>query len=204
MKNISLTFLIFLFSMLCNNISAQQVVSEKFSPSEYVYWFYLRAESKIDKELNSIVYRVRTLSKTPKYGTFNAYQKDTWRCLQGGQQLVIGPFRELNVAKQSILIYDLAKLSDALRTKEIERLKDSSEMMASTCYFYYLKFSVSQRTHRFILKRVPAAINEEGMTISDFMDGFLAGLTQEMLAIGPFFSKPEAEESKGQNRLEEY
>jgi hypothetical protein len=202
MKKTGLVFLLVLFSLFYNSIFAQ-VQTDKFDPSEFVYWFYLRAEKKMDKQIHSIVYQVRTLSKTPKYGTFAAYEKDTWRCMQAGQQLVIGPFRDYNVAKQSIQIYDLAKLTESLRDKEIKRLKDSSEMMEGSYYCYYLKFDISQRTHRYVLKRIPARIEVEGITINEFLETFTEGLVHEMLAIGPFFSKPEAEESKRLNRLEE-
>ena len=178
------------------------VATGKFDPSEYVYWFYLKVEKKIDKEMNRYVYQVRTLSKTPKYGAFASYEKDVWRCLNGGQQLVIGPFRDYNVAKQSIAIYDLAKLSSSIRVKEIQRVKDSSQIEDS--YFcYYLKYDFAPRTHRIILKRVAARIEVEPITLSDFMDQFTEGITFEMLAMGPFFTKQEAEESKRLNRLEE-
>jgi hypothetical protein len=201
MKNVIYTIIALLLSTSGFKISAQ-VQTDKFDPSEYVYWFYLKAEKKLDKQMNRNVYIVRTLSKIPKYGAFSVYEKDTWRCLQGGQQLVIGPFRNYEVAKQAIAIYDLAKLSSEVREKEVKKLKDSSKIEDSY-YCYYLKFDIAQRTHKYDLKRIPARTSVEGITLSDFLDQYLEGITMEMLAIGPFFSRPEAEESKRLNRLEE-
>jgi len=198
MKKIGLLLLlIFNLSII---ISAQEKVKE-FDQNEYVYWFYLRAEKKIDKVFNRFVYSVRPLSKTPKYGTYAKYSEDTWRCLQGGQQLVIGPFKVLNDAKQSIAIYELAKLSPDILEREKTKLRDSSEMAEGFCYF--LKFEKSKRTNNFRLIRIPARTNVEPISIDGFLDQFLEGLTMEMLTIGPFSDRREAEISKRLNRLEE-
>jgi hypothetical protein len=175
----------------------------QFDPNDYVYWFYLRTEKKLDRNLNQNVYLVRTLSKTPKYGTFAAYEKDTWRCLLGGQQMVIGPFRQFKVAKQALAIYDMAKLPEEQRKIQIAKLSEEIGLEHDEYFCYYLKYDVSKRTKKFVLRRVPARTSIDGITLDGFIDQFLEGLTFEMLAIGPFFDRPEAEESKRLNRLEE-
>jgi hypothetical protein len=202
MKKLGLFFLIISIS-LSTKILAQEITTDKFNDDDNVYWFYLRADQKIDKILNRKVYDVRVLSRTPKYGTYAKYSEDTWRCLKGGQQLVIGPFRELNAAKQSITIYDLAKYTPDIRDKEIEKLKESKEIMESGCYCYFLKFYVSKRTHSYVLERIPARTSVEALSVNEFLDQFMEGLTMEMLTIGAFVSREEAEESKRLYRLEE-
>jgi hypothetical protein len=202
MKNLALVLLPVLFIIFSFRLFAQ-VQTDKFDPKEKVYWFYLSSEIKTDKALNRDVYIARTTAKKPKYNTFSAYEKDVWKCLEGGHQIVVGPFRDFGAAKQAIEIYDLAKLPEKARGIETKKLVDSSKVSDAGYYCYYLKFYITDRTKTIKLKRIPARTSVEGISLNDFLDQFFEGVTMEMLAIGPFSTRLEAEESKRLNRLEE-
>jgi hypothetical protein len=85
----------------------------------------------------------------------------------------------------------------------MKKLVDSSAVSDVGYYCYYLKFYITERTKILKLKRIPARTSVEGISLKDFLDQFLEGITMEMLAIGPFSTRPETEESKRLNRLEE-
>jgi hypothetical protein len=177
-----------------------QISTQRFDPKQFVYWFYIKAESKIDKEHKRPVYVVRTLSKTPKSGTISVYEKDVWRNLQSGQQIVIGPFVDYETARRAIEAYDLAKLTKDRMEQGVKAFKEK-EQTAEDFYWYFLKFSITQRTHSIVFDRTAAAVANGGL--SDFLTVFLEGVTFEQLAVGPFATQIEAEESKRLNRLEE-
>ena len=69
-------------------------------------------------------------------------------------------------------------------------------------YWYVLKFSKSDRTNRYLIDRQPARVAEG--RLKDFRYFMWSSLILQQLAIGPFTSKIEAEESKRIFRLEEY
>lgn len=197
-----ITFYILGMLYLLNNfeIAAQRVTKDGYDPNKYVYWFFIRAESKFDKETKRPVYVVRILSKTPKSGTLAVYEKEVWRYLQGGQQLAIGPFYDYNDARRAIAAYDLARLPKERMDEELGVFKDTY-MTSDDYYWYFLKFRVAQRTGKFIFERTAARVDFGD--INQFLQVFLEGVTFEQLAIGPFATQIEAEESKRLNRLEE-
>jgi hypothetical protein len=200
MKKIFSYLIVGLYMLSGSELSAQGVFTQKFDPGQYVYWFFIRAESKFDKETKRPIYVVRTLSKMPKSGTISVYEKEVWKYLQGGQQLAVGPFLEFNDAKRAIAAYDLAKLPKEKMEEEVANFKDST-ITVDEFYWYFLKFKIAQRTHKYILERTAAAVATGGL--NEFLHVFLEGVTFEQLAMGPFSSQIEAEESKRLNRLEE-
>ncbi len=200
MKKLIIFCSIVIYGFSGQTISAQQITTQKFDPSQYVYWFYIRAESKFDKETKRPIYVVRTLSKSPKSGTVANYEEELWRYLLGGQQLAIGPFLDYNDAKRAIAVYDLAKLPKEKMDEEVANFKDTTNA-ADEYYWYFLKFQITKRTHKYIFERIPARVASGGL--NEFLHVFLEGVTFQQLNIGPFSSQIEAEESKRLNRLEE-
>jgi len=192
-------------SLIINHcyLMSAQVQTGKFDLNEKVYWFYLNVSIKNDKILNRDVYVIRISSQKPKYDTYSVYEKDIWRCLKAGHQIVVGPFREFDAAKQAIKIYDLCKLQENERDTEVIKMEDSANVSNDEYFCYFMKFYISERTKSIKLKRIPARTSVVGITVTDFIDQFLEGVTQQMLTIGPFRNKEEAEDSKRINRLEE-
>jgi hypothetical protein len=193
-------YLIGLLLIFSNFGLSAQVTTEQFNAKAFVYWIYIRAEKKFDSELKRPIYVVRVLSKTPKSGTVDAFEKDLWKCRLAGQQLAVGPFLEYNDAKRAIAIYDIAKLPKEKMEKEIANFKDST-ITKDEFYWYYVKFDITQRTHKYEFERIPARVAPGA--IKEFVSVFTEGVTMEMLNFGPFPSQSEAEESKRLNRLEE-
>jgi len=170
-----------------------------FDPELYVHWFYIKAETKIDKELKTPVYVVRTLSQTPKSGKVTAFQKDVYRSVKGGQQLAIGPFTDFKYAVRALNMYDLARHTAATMNEELQNFQDTSGI--DEYYYYTLEFRLTERTRKYVMKRTAAAIATGSLL--EFREALWEGLTQKKLITGPFQSQEEAEESKRLYRLEE-
>ena len=200
-KRILFLILIY-FSISVFKLSAQggDPFVKKADPNAYVHWFYVRAEQKKDRITKEQVYVIRILSKTPKSGKMIDYEKDLYRCLQGGQQLTIGPFRDYQDALRSLSLYDLAKYTEESMTSELESFRDSSGI--SEYFFYTLKYRITERTHKYVLERQPARISEPG-SLLEFRQALWVGLSTLNLMIGPFTTQEEAEESKSMYRSQE-
>ena len=202
MKHLKIIYFLVLYICYGNILSAQ-TNTYKFDPKEKVYWFYLNVSVKTDKIFNRDVYVIRLSNQKPKYDTYSVFEKEVWRCLQTGHQLVIGPFMEYEAARRAIRIYDLCRLQENQRETEVKNLEDSANATLTDYYCYFVKFYISERTKSFRLKRIPARTSEDGVSLDFFIAQFLEGVTMEMLAIGPFPTREEAEDSKRLNRLEE-
>jgi hypothetical protein len=102
------------------------------------YWYYVKPIINEKSNTN----KIRVLSKTPKSGSTSVYEKDVWRNMQGGQQIVIGPFNTKNDAQNSILYYEIAALqSDSLIHSSNKEL-----------YWYKFEYSRTKKLHRFDLR----------------------------------------------------
>ncbi|MFN8255149.1 MAG: hypothetical protein U0W24_05635 [Bacteroidales bacterium] len=182
------------------DLSAQdQTFVQKFDPELYVHWFYIKAETKIDKVLKTPVYVVRTLSQTPKSGKLSLFQKDVYRCLKGGQQIAVGPFTEYKDAQRALAMYDLARYTQATWEAEIQSFQDTSGI--DEYNYFTIEYRLTERTHKYVLKRTAAAVATG--TLREFREALWEGLVQKKLFIGPFTMYEEAEESKRLYRLEE-
>ena len=143
MKNLVVVIITFLLCSSSINSSAQVTVG-KTDPDRFVFWFYVRAEIKIDREKKTPVYVIRTLGKTPKSGKTRKYEKDLWNYLLGGQQLAIGPFR------------DYGDVTDETMEKEIQNFHDSTAN--DEYYWFVLKFKISERKKKYLLERTAARV----------------------------------------------
>ncbi len=195
MKRISKYLLVFVTLLLATENFAQRIEIDK---ERYVFWFYVRAEIKQDKITRVPRYTVRILSKKPKSGTLQQFDKDLWRNLNGGQNLVIGPFLDYHAAVRAIKVYDLARPQKKGRVAPMYKDTISGN---PTYYYFALKFKISKRKHRFEFQHMPARI--DGGDLTRFQTFLRESLTQTIMAIGPFPSEPEAEESKFRYRIEE-
>jgi len=153
----------------------------------------------MDKELKKQVYVVKRLGKSIKSGTFKEYISEVWRYIHAGNQLTIGPFLEIDDAKRANKTYDLARRTYEQIEKNIENSIDTTN---NVYYWYVLQFTKSDRTNRFIPKRQPAKVAEG--SLKDFKYFMWSSLVFQQLAIGPFTSQIEAEESKRIYRLTDY
>jgi len=166
----------------------------------YVFWFYVKAEIRMDRELHIPVYSVRRVGKEIKGGTLKKYNKDVWRNINGGNQLCVGPFFNLEDAKVANSCYNLGRKTDATMQKEIENTVDTTD---NTYYWYTLEFEITKRTHRYVLSRIPAAVNQGSLKDFKEMLWMLLHQQDKKLVIGPFTDQTQAEISKMINRNEE-
>ncbi len=192
-----LTFFFICFIVISSN--AQEVGVVGMDPNQYVFWITVNADIKISKETHKEVYVVRTARKKPKGGKHIAYEKFLYHSVLGGRQLPIGPFLEYNDAQRAVGMYNLARKTSQSMEKEIQNFKDSTA--AGEYYWFFLKFSISKRTGKFELERTAARVASGNL--KDFKQVLWEGTFFKQLAIGPFPSQVEAEESKRLFRLEE-
>lgn len=197
MKKLISKILISLFLLNITGLKAQIIV-EHFDKDQHVFWFYVKAEIKKDRELKRPVYIVRRFGKDVKSGTISKFGKEVWRNLNNGNQLTIGPFLELVDAERANKSYDLARKTDEQMKKEIAGTVDTTN---NEYFWYLLQFTITKRTHRYQIKRQPAAVIPG--TLIQFREMLWDVLKQKQLAIGPFTSQTEAEESKRLYRLED-
>lgn len=194
-----ISFILSMLILLSSVVIKSQISAFNFDNDQHVFWFFIKADIKTDKELKKPVYVVRRLGKDIKSGTFKKYKKEVWRYIHAGNQLTIGPFLELNDAKRANETYNLTGKTNEQIEKDIENMSDTTN---NVYYWYVLQFSKSDRTNRYIIKRQPARVAEG--SLKNFRYFMWSSLVSKQLAIGPFTSQIEAEESKRIYRLEEY
>ncbi len=197
MKKLISSILIMLFIHSGIGLSAQINVT-KFDKNLYVFWFFIKAEIKKDKELRRPVYKVRRASKDIKSGKIKKYENEVWKNVNNGNQLAIGPFLELEDAVRANEMYNIGRKTNEQMEQEIAATVDTTD---NTYFWYILQFSKSNRTNKYLIKRQSAAVAEG--TLEDFRYFMWTVLSNQQLSIGPFTSHTEAEESKRLYRLED-
>ncbi len=201
MKKLSKYLLVVIACLLTfNSYSQGETGFSKENKDRYVFWFYIKADIKRAKVTGVPVYSVRILSKKPKSGTLKKFERDLWRNLNGGQNLVIGPFTRYNDAVRAIGLYNLSRKSQEDMEKEIANYRDTTAGN-DDFYWFFLKYSITPRKHKFVFERTPARVASGD--IKTFKQVLWDGLTFQQLAIGPFAYPFEAEESKHRYRIEE-
>lgn len=202
MKKVFIYLFTIIITLSFSNLAGAQT-KVSMDPNQFVFWFLIRAEVKKDRITKKPSYVIRTLSKTPKSGTIRQFDKDLWRNLNAGQNLVIGPFYEFSDATQAIRLYNqVAKHKNQTAEgdgDEIPALPDS--IGNKECYFFMLKFTKSKRKGNFELGRQPARVQPGNF--DTFQYTLWSNLIIPQLLIGPFPSQEEAEESKRRYRIEE-
>ncbi len=202
MKSLNKCILLIIISLLSINSFAQEgegIDVKDQNMDQYVFWFYIKADIKRDRMTKKPAYVVRILSKKPKSGTLAQFDKDLWRNLNAGHNLVVGPFLEYTDAKRAIKLYDLAKKTDETMDKEIANFKDTTA--SGEYYWFFLKYRITARKHKFEFQHTPARV--AAGNIPTFKQVLWEGLKFQQLAIGPFAQTIEAEESKRRYRIEE-
>jgi len=195
MRKITGGIILIAFLFQFTNVKAQS----EFEKGRYVFWFYIKAEIKKDRELRKPVYKVRRTNKDIKSGKIKKFQNDVWRNIKSGNQLVVGPFLELEDAKRSNEMYNLGRKTNEQMEKEIAATRDTATI--DDYYAYLLVFKFSNRTSKYLIKRQPAAVFPTDLP--GFKEMLWDVLNQKQLVMGPFRSLMEAEESKRLYRLEE-
>lgn len=200
MKTLFLTFTLIVLNGLYSGILAQEVSVSHYSDDQFVFWIAVRAQIKISNETKKEVYVVQTVRNKAQSGKVLKYEKNLWRNLNSGYQLLIGPFTEYNDAMRAAKMYQLSKFNTKTMEKDINTYVDSTA--ASEYYWFFLKYKIMPRTKRLSLERTAARVAFG--SLKDFRQVLWEGLSFQQLAIGPFPTQVEAEEAKRLYRLEEY
>jgi hypothetical protein len=142
-------------------------------PSAKCYWFYV--SPKFDKK--SDIVKIRVLSKTPKSGSISVYEKDVWRNLQNGDQIVIGPFNSSKDAQNSILLYEIAFHQSDLTIYSFE----------NELYWFKLKLARTPKTRRLIFFEPNYEVFKGNS--NEFILDLKNSIQENLLVIGPWIDK---------------
>lgn len=197
MRKIVSSLVILILIVQFTNCRAQG--RSKFDKDAYVFWFFIKAELKKDRVLKRPIYMVRRASKEIKSGTIRKYEKEVYKNINNGNQLAVGPFEQLEDATRANEMYNLARKTDEQMEKIID---ETSDTLGENFFWYTLQFKVSDRTRKYLIVRQPARIAQY-RTLKEFRFFLWSSLKSKQLAIGPFVSQMEAEESKRLYRLED-
>jgi len=188
---------IVLFAFQCTLKSQKEAAV--YDIETFVYWFRIKAEIKPHPITSRPIYLIRLIDDAPRHGTVPDYEYDLWKQVKLGNCLLIGPFLDFYDAKNAMEMYRLQnQLGDK---KEVDMQKFKETQFKNEYFWYFLTFKMSERKGSYLLQRIPAAVATG--EIKDFMLVLSEGLGWQKLAIGPFPTQIEAEESKRLNRLEE-
>ncbi len=143
------------------------------------YWFSVRA--KINDSENSYIL---ASSGRVSYGTKEKFDQELWKALKR-RMLLVGPFPSKD---QAIMAQSLYKQNP----KKIHLKLDTN--VTSTVYWFNVHFVQSPRLRIYIINRVPASVASG--SLDGFRNAFYIQLQQQLLPIGPFYLKENAEESK--------
>ena len=171
----------------------------KNNPDRFVFWVSVNASIKISNETKKEVYVIRTSRNKPYSGKIRKYQRFLHKSLIAGHSIPIGPFDNYEDAARAADYYKLTKFNSKTMEKSIGQMPDS--IMNEEYYWFFLKFSYSQRKRTIYLKRTAARVASGNLR--DFRSVLWEGRSFKKLAAGPFISQEEAEEAKRLYRLEE-
>ncbi len=171
----------------------------KNDPNRFVFWVTVNASIKISNETKKEVYVVKTARNKPGSGKIRKYQRFLHKSLIAGHSIPIGPFDNYDDALRAVDYYKLTKFNNETIKKSIDQMPDS--IMNDEYYWFFLKFSYSQRKKTIFLERTAARVASGNL--GDFRTVLWEGLSFKQLAAGPFISQEEAEEAKRLYRLEE-
>lgn len=185
-KSILLTLIVLISTLVFLQNSAAQVV-EFNDPDRNVYWFDVNIRTTIDKTTYLEKYTVIRMGKRVYRGTMDDFEETLWSGMSAGSKIAIGPFSLYEDAYEAMLMYDLKD------TAEIENTTEK--------YWFLVNIAITDRLKSYEFERMAAAV-ASGQK-SDFKGILEESLTFKTLAIGPFTSIIDAEESKRLYRLEE-
>ncbi len=157
-----------------------------------VYWFDIGIRFTKEKSTGLETMELVYFGKRIKYGNVEQFDKHLWHNLSIGKGIAIGPF---NTYKEAVLANKLYNLKN-LKKDTTVNLKDGK-----TYYWYLVKIRRYKRLHSLDFQRMAARIASGDL--ERFITNIKVALPNFELAIGPFTSQPEAEESKRLYRLEE-
>ena len=181
--------LIFILILLINYAYAQDV--DYTNLSRRVYWFDISVRYEKVKGADFTKLNVRRYGTTIKYGNVEQFDKHLWNNLSAGKGIAVGPFNTYEEAKYANRFYDLKKAE-----QDSVILNDNN-----TYYWYLVKVKKYKRMNSLDFERIPARVASGKADF--FFQTLKNSLTFDKVAIGPFTSYEEAEESKRLFRLEE-
>ena len=189
-----LLILAVLFISTLTELKAQPVSGEN-SDNETVYWFYIKPEIVIDKEIKKEVLDIKkTYGKIYK-GDFDEfltnYKKELFKT-----KLAVGPFPREFEAKQGKSYYSLVG-KNSVGSEKINASVDD----ATTCCFYLCDPIVDGNKKELKFERMPASIASG--SIKGFVEALSDVRLQNLLVVGPFLDYFDAERSKFVNRKQD-
>ena len=95
------SYILFVLILTISISIKSQASATDLADNQLVYWFFIKADIKTDKEIKTPVYKVKRLGKDVNSGSFEKYKKEVWRYIKAGNQLTIGPFLQINDAKKA-------------------------------------------------------------------------------------------------------
>jgi hypothetical protein len=191
--------ILLLYLILVGSTKLYSSSSENDIQKDKYYWFYLRIESALDEELNYFIYQILEVSPGINCGSISKFTGEFKSNLKK-KIYVIGPYRDSTCAQTARTIYnDMTYFSD----KEIENLiKTMKSKMEPQIYFNnyygcYTRLSNKYRnSHKLVLQRVAARNEIEVFTFEETIECIRGGLDFEMLFVGFFSNRMDAEESE--------
>ncbi len=160
------------------------------------YWFCIKMETVVDRNLNAPVYKIVKSYPEIKSGT----QEDFVKALQINLKrtlVTMGPFAEKSNAQFAQKHYEkLHFYNDEEIVTEIQSIKCDSRIEV---YYFASEIYFKEKTRAMIFKRIPCAVAEG--TNLDFKQSAYESLTQKKFYNGPFSTKLEAEIAKFYQRL---
>jgi hypothetical protein len=161
------------------------------SDDQVVYWFYVNLRINIDTKNGYESYVVKRLGSQIFHGTINVYDHDLWQNLGKGTKMAIGPFYDATEAQQAWTFYEFS---------QEERTISQGIDLNKPVFYFVLRVEKRPRSGAYLLERIPGAV-QDGGDVKSFDELLETGLGVKRLAIGPFWSKAEAEEAKRRYRL---
>ena len=181
-------FLIFLGIIFLSKSLFAQLPIDYDDPRRTVFWFEIGLKKISDPDLGDRYHLIR-YGSTIKHGSLMQYDEKLWAGIANGTKISIGPFNYYEDAKMANKFYDIKKAPSDTTIKN------------STYFWYLIKLEKKPRLKSWELQRMPASVINGDK--NHFFNVLTESLAQKTLAIGPFPSHLDAEESKRIFRLEE-
>ena len=170
--------------------TSEKVSSNTLDENRRVFWFYVSLREVKIKNTDHIAYKLTRLGSAIEKGSAKEYDYLLWKYLSEGTKFAIGPFNDSEEAKQAFLFY---KIQD-----EPHKL-DATYDQKRQIFWFVLHVNKRERSKSLELKRIPGAIASGKYSV---FDSFLKeNLFNRVMTIGPFYTMPDAEESKRIYRL---
>jgi len=175
------------FNIIHKAKKAMSVTPASVTEDEEIFWFTVSI--KLDERTDQ--YKLMGSGSKLTKGTVAAFEKEVWYGISR-RQIVVGPFQTQGEALNSRMLYK----------KDEEKVNYiPSEDNPEEVFWFFVTFKQLDRLGAYVFERMPAAVSSG--TTTEFVDALYEGLTFKNMAVGPFWDKPNAENSKSLYRENE-